>query len=585
MPVVPYSRFPLADRDMSWSFTAADGNRLIESGGWALFKRVHTWFDDSEGNTPENKGAYKLPHHKYVGDVVKTVWRGVAAAMAALKGARGGVDIPSADRRGVYNHLARHYREFDEEPPELDRIYEDYEFRELLERWGFDEFEIEEMMENYQPKNEEQLSIESYNRPFGMPTDKQLEKINALAKRPLKKEEVFVFHNKMIGDKLIEERNLKIHKSLLEVFREDAKSGIAFMLDHPWASSGLFGMGGRPRTAYAYGRSFDAVLKKGDIEGETWALYGDFYIVRNRVKEGINTNDIIADIEDGVLFDTSIGYGADTLECSICGNDIRDAANCEHLPGRMYDGERCYIIVKPPGYLMENSGVFDGAYESAGILSVTGETISVSGGIIPVTDFKSLRPDKPLFHIYSAARNRLATFMRRDDLEARKTMFTVTDTMKGGMGKLSDVKVNICDGSGNVLETLTISNELTNINVEQFAKYFKTEAYLNKQDVVEFLGKEMPAVELLKYAKEGEAYLSALRQEAKEWGIRAKGDEFNAEAWEARFAVSDSKELKNFIETFKVEAEAVIPAGRQTDPRSKALVGKESDIPDEAFKA
>ena len=80
----------------------------------------------------------------------------------------------------------------------------------------------------------------------------------------------------MIGDKLIEERNLKIHKSLLEVFREDAKSGIAFMLDHPWASSGLFGMGGRPRTAYAYGRSFDAVLKKGDIErrnmGALWRL-------------------------------------------------------------------------------------------------------------------------------------------------------------------------------------------------------------------------------------------------------------------------------------------------------------------------
>ena len=97
---------------------------------------------------------------------MKTVWRGVAAAMAALKGARGGVDISSADRRGVYNHLARHYREFDEEPPEFDRIYEDYEFRELLERWGFDEFEIEEMMENYQPKNEEQLSIESYNRPL-----------------------------------------------------------------------------------------------------------------------------------------------------------------------------------------------------------------------------------------------------------------------------------------------------------------------------------------------------------------------------------------------------------------------------------
>ena len=32
----------------------------------------------------------------------------------------------------------------------------------------------------------------------------------------------------------------------------------------------------------------------------------------------------------------------------------------------------------------------------------------------------------------------------------------------------------------------------------------------------------MPAVELLKYAKEGEAYLSALRQEAKEWGYQGE---------------------------------------------------------------
>jgi hypothetical protein len=39
--------------------------------------------------------------------------------MAALLGARGGVQIPDADRRGVYAHLERHYRQFDKEPPEL----------------------------------------------------------------------------------------------------------------------------------------------------------------------------------------------------------------------------------------------------------------------------------------------------------------------------------------------------------------------------------------------------------------------------------------------------------------------------------
>ena len=44
--------------------------------------------------------------------------------MAALFGARGGVDIPSADRRPVYNHLAKHYKEFGKEPPEFHMLEE-----------------------------------------------------------------------------------------------------------------------------------------------------------------------------------------------------------------------------------------------------------------------------------------------------------------------------------------------------------------------------------------------------------------------------------------------------------------------------
>jgi predicted nuclease with TOPRIM domain len=39
--------------------------------------------------------------------------------MQALLGARGGVDIPEADREAVYKHLANHYKQFEEEPPAL----------------------------------------------------------------------------------------------------------------------------------------------------------------------------------------------------------------------------------------------------------------------------------------------------------------------------------------------------------------------------------------------------------------------------------------------------------------------------------
>jgi hypothetical protein len=77
-------------------------------------KVICTWFDSEN---PDIKSSYKLPHHRAKG--YKVVWRGVAAAMAALMGSRGGVNIPEADRQGVYNHLAKHYAQFDKEPPEL----------------------------------------------------------------------------------------------------------------------------------------------------------------------------------------------------------------------------------------------------------------------------------------------------------------------------------------------------------------------------------------------------------------------------------------------------------------------------------
>lgn len=68
---------------------------------------------------PERFSDLKLPHHDPRDGAV--VWRGVAAAMAALMGARGGVDIPDSDWDKVYTHLARHYREFGREPPERNR--------------------------------------------------------------------------------------------------------------------------------------------------------------------------------------------------------------------------------------------------------------------------------------------------------------------------------------------------------------------------------------------------------------------------------------------------------------------------------
>lgn len=74
-----------------------------------------TWYDSENEDV---KSSYKLPHHN-ASDGYPVVWRGVAAAMGALLGARGGVAIPDSDRRAVYNHLAKHYKQFDKEPPDF----------------------------------------------------------------------------------------------------------------------------------------------------------------------------------------------------------------------------------------------------------------------------------------------------------------------------------------------------------------------------------------------------------------------------------------------------------------------------------
>ncbi len=88
-------------------------------------RKIASCFAWTPQNPPENFSDLKLPHHFPNGTLS---WHGVRAAMAALHGARGGVDIPSDDKKTVYNHLAAHYREFDEKPPEQDAQFTRFTF-------------------------------------------------------------------------------------------------------------------------------------------------------------------------------------------------------------------------------------------------------------------------------------------------------------------------------------------------------------------------------------------------------------------------------------------------------------------------
>ncbi|MFX0084292.1 MAG: HK97 family phage prohead protease [Candidatus Hodarchaeota archaeon] len=147
--VVPYKPETKGSGKESWDASAAEGRIRKWAGGpdkekinWSKYQRGFAWFDSKN---KENIGGYKLLHHDIVNGKITTIWRGVAAAMAVVMGARGGVDVPAADKKGIYNHLAKHYKQFGKEVPEMKSYTED-ELNEIFKELNATE-EVTEMAE------------------------------------------------------------------------------------------------------------------------------------------------------------------------------------------------------------------------------------------------------------------------------------------------------------------------------------------------------------------------------------------------------------------------------------------------------
>lgn len=76
-------------------------------------RSVYAWVDPA--GDVEAIGSYRIPHHHGINGPANL--RACVAGIATLNKAGG--DIPEADRKAVYDHLATHVREADREPLEL----------------------------------------------------------------------------------------------------------------------------------------------------------------------------------------------------------------------------------------------------------------------------------------------------------------------------------------------------------------------------------------------------------------------------------------------------------------------------------
>ena len=132
----------LAGIDTKWDFEKADYtlDQLEVACAWKNTAKA------KEDRTKEDyKLAYKLPNGKIV-------WHGVHAAMAALNGARQDVNIPTKDRKTVYNVLKAAYKLFEKEPPELKATLE----VEIKEKGGLEK----DMADKIEEKAEVSFSAE-----------------------------------------------------------------------------------------------------------------------------------------------------------------------------------------------------------------------------------------------------------------------------------------------------------------------------------------------------------------------------------------------------------------------------------------
>jgi len=121
--VVPHKEYPLAPIERDWDAEAAVGRLIRFVGGpdkeQMDFEAFRSFFTMWDPEMPASLAGYKLPHHDILDGKPHTVFRGVLAAIAAVNGARGGVDASEEEKQRAYAHLAKHMREFDREPPPL----------------------------------------------------------------------------------------------------------------------------------------------------------------------------------------------------------------------------------------------------------------------------------------------------------------------------------------------------------------------------------------------------------------------------------------------------------------------------------
>ena len=182
-------------------------------------------------------------------------------------------------------------------------------------------------------------------------SDEQLAKINRFTRRPLGREEVFVF-SLILCDNEIDRDYERFTKASLDTLGE------MFV-----GKTGVFDHSAKAKNQSA--RIFDTMIEDAgrlNSLGEPYHLLRAFaYMLRSAKNE-----ELIFEIDGGIKKEVSVGCAVEKVVCSVCGQDVKTAP-CAHVKGASYEGGICHYRLENPTDAYEWSFVAVPAQKGAGV--------------------------------------------------------------------------------------------------------------------------------------------------------------------------------------------------------------------------
>lgn len=190
--------------------------------------------------------------------------------------------------------------------------------------------------------------------------EQELEQINRFSRKQLTTEEIYTFAVRLCDNEVDRDG---------ERFENDTLAGLAELFvgktglfDHNWTASG--------QTARIYRTELvdePGVLTAAGDPGRY--VKGYAYILRTPGNE-----ELIAQLEGGILKEVSVGCAVGRSVCSICG---KQAGSCSHKKGELYENKLCYTKLEGAVDAFEWSFVAVPAQPKAGVMKTKGKNLTL----------------------------------------------------------------------------------------------------------------------------------------------------------------------------------------------------------------